>query len=121
MSPDTAVELTMTRRQLWLLVVLALQLVSNRVEQLHVALFRILCQSSDEGLADCIGDGCRILVTRGLTYDMAPVALPASDVSALVCESLQPDHMMTSAGEVLVCLVRSAASELEPMTDLPIL
>lgn len=50
---------------------------------------------------------------------MAPVALPASLASALVCESLQPDHMMTSAGDVLVCLVFSAASELLPMRDFP--
>lgn len=57
----------------------------------------------------------------GHTYDMAPVALPASVASALVCESLQPDHMMTSAGDVLVCLVRSAASELLPMRDFPML
>jgi len=52
---------------------------------------------------------------------MAPVAFPASVASALVCESLQPDHMITSAGEVFVCLVFSAASELLPMRDLPML
>ena len=52
---------------------------------------------------------------------MAPVAFPASVASALVCESLQPDHMITSAGEVFVCFVFSAASELLPIRDLPIL
>lgn len=52
---------------------------------------------------------------------MAPVAFPASVASALVCESLHPDHMMTSAGDVLVCFVFSAAPELPPMTDFPIL
>lgn len=36
---------------------------------------------------------------------MAPVAWLAIVASALVCTSLQPDHMTTSAGEVLVSTV----------------
>lgn len=34
--------------------------------------------------------------------DMAPVASPPCVVSADVCSSLLPDHMITSAGEVFV-------------------
>lgn len=113
----------MAGRKLWLLIILPPQFITDGVEQLHVTLLRVLGQSSNEGLHGhqyCLISGYTLWMLE-LTYDMAPVAFPASEASALVCESLHPDHMMTSAGEVLVCFVFSAASEFEPMTVLPIL
>jgi hypothetical protein len=38
-----------TAAQLWLLLILALQLISDAVEQLHVALVRVLLQTRNEG------------------------------------------------------------------------
>jgi hypothetical protein len=75
----------MTRRQLRFLVIPATQLITDRVEQLHIALLRVLGQRSNERLRSV--RPVRTLASHDpLTYDIAPVAFPASCVSAL-CRS----------------------------------
>lgn len=70
----------MTGRQLRLLIISPSQLVPNGIQQLYVALLGVFRQGRDERLQSAKGlDESR----ASLTYDMAPVARPASDVSAL--------------------------------------
>jgi hypothetical protein len=92
----------MTAAQLRLLLILALELITNAVEELDVALVGVLAESRDErpghgarGLAGnrCVGAACcqkpsHIIPEKGITYE--------------VCVSFDPLHIMTSAGLVFV-------------------
>ena len=57
-------ELTMRRRQLWLLIVPPLQLVANGIKQLDVALLGILCERRDEGIRHCSRRSAGLLRVR---------------------------------------------------------
>lgn len=79
-------ELTVTGRKLRLLIISPSKLVSNCPEELDVGLLLILCERSDEGLGKRINHNILLTSDAGttwnsdqvLTYDIAPVAFPAS-------------------------------------------
>lgn len=102
-------------RQLGLLSVLGCKDISNAVQELHVALFRVLLQSRNEGprhgTSGLVGN-CGIgAVKHGLAFDLrSSIGSYWRSGTYDVWSSLLPDHMITSAGEVLVSLVLLYAS-----------
>ena len=110
----------MTARQLRLLRVLGLEDIANAVEKLDVALLRVLLDSRDESPRHGSG-GLSVNCCVGawlLLVKLLQIALRYHELirwlTYEVCESLLPDHIITSAGEVLVCFVFSYASS--PLT-----
>jgi hypothetical protein len=92
----------MTAAQLWFLIVLALQLITDAVEQLDVTLVGVLAQRRDEGPRHS---------SRSFTTDTGvgpenhvsnPLRSKMTGETYEVCVSLDPLHIMTSAGLVFV-------------------
>lgn len=96
----------MTAAQLRLLVIFALQLITDAVEQLYIALVRILAERRDESPRH----GSRSFSTNTCVGPVKcpALVLPASNLEVgwgetyEVCVSLEPLHMITSAGLVFV-------------------
>lgn len=92
----------MTAAQLRLLRVLGFQLVANGIQELDIALLGILLQGRDESP----GHGARSLPCDlgVLSSWRRQIRLSFLKMKSTyeVCVSLEPDHITTSAGDVLV-------------------
>lgn len=99
----------MAAAQLRLLCVLALELVADAVQQLHVTLLGVLLQGSDKrpghSPSSLPSDSCVLSTEEEITLVRETPKwslLKRSELTYEVWVSLLPDHMITSAGDVLV-------------------
>ena len=99
----------MAAAQLRLLRVFGLKLVPDAVQELHVALLRVLFQGGYESPGHGAGGLAGYLGVLALETNVCQyLAVGVGDAGTYeVWSSLLPDHMITSAGDVFVTLFRS--------------
>lgn len=99
----------MAAAQLRLLRVFGFQLITDAVQELHVALLGVLFQGGYEGPGHGAGGlaGDLSVLSVGEIYCQYLVVGVVEVVTYEVWSSLLPDHMITSAGDVFVTLFRS--------------